>query len=137
MKIAVVTNDGETISQHFGRSRYYKIHTIEDSKVTDTEMRERGTGHFAQQPQAFDHAPHQDLMGRHGYGQAAASRHAQMAAEIADCDVLIAGGMGMGAYESFKSAGLDVILTDRYSIDDAVRAYIDGNLENLFQERTD
>jgi len=100
MKIALVTNDGETISQHFGRSRYYKIYTVEDKNVTNTEMRERETGHFAQGPQPVHDEPHTDPMGRHGFGAAANSRHGMMAAEIFDCDMLIAGGMGAGAYES-------------------------------------
>ncbi|MCD6116221.1 dinitrogenase iron-molybdenum cofactor biosynthesis protein [bacterium] len=138
MKIAVVTNDGESISQHFGRSRYYKIYSVEDKEIKGKEMRERGTGHFAQQPQHHaEDDPHLDATGRHGYGSAAASRHGMMAAEISDCDVLIAGGMGSGAYESFKSAGLDVVLTDKPVIDDAVQAYIDGNLQNLYMQRTD
>jgi len=138
MKIAVVTNDGESISQHFGRSRYYKIYTVEDKEIKGSEMRERGTGHFAQQqPHHADDDPHVDSMGRHGFGAAAASRHQMMAAEISDCDALIAGGMGAGAYESFKSAGLDVVLTDKALIKDAVQAYIEGNLQNLYMQRTD
>ncbi|GBE27764.1 dinitrogenase iron-molybdenum cofactor [bacterium BMS3Bbin03] len=137
MKIALVTNDGETISQHFGRSRYYKIYTVADKKVANTEMRERGTGHFAQQPQPVHDEPHTDPMGRHGYGAAAGSRHGMMAAEISDCDILIAGGMGSGAYESFKAAGLEVILTDYDSIEEAVTGYIEGKIKNLYEERTD
>lgn len=60
-----------------------------------------------------------------------------MAAEIEDCDVLIAGGMGAGAYESFKGAGLEVILTDNYEIKSAVQAYLNGTIKNLYMERTD
>lgn len=60
-----------------------------------------------------------------------------MAREIGDCDVLIAGGMGAGAYESFKAAGLDVILTDIAWIEEAVTALMEGKLRNLASERTD
>jgi len=139
VKIAVVTNDGNIISQHFGRSRYYKIYTVEEGKVVGAEMRERGTGHFAmqQQRQFTEHDPHVDPAGRHGFGREADSRHGMMAAEIGDCDVLIAGGMGAGAYESFKSAGLNVILTDYENIDDAVKAFVEGTIRNLYKERTD
>ena len=137
MKIAVVTNDGDYVSQHFGRSRYFKIYTIEGNRIKGTEMRERGTGHFARQPQTDVHEPHQDPLGRHGFGAEAQSRHAMMAAEISDCDVLIAGGMGAGAYESFKAGGLKVILTDYDSIEEAVTAYMEGKIKNLYEERTD
>jgi predicted Fe-Mo cluster-binding NifX family protein len=59
-----------------------------------------------------------------------------MAEEIADCDILIAGGMGMGAYENFKSTGLEVIMTDESVILEAVQKYLAGNLINLKQQRT-
>ena len=137
MKIAVVTNDGETVSQHFGRSRYYKIFTVENGKVAGTELRERGTGHFAAGEAAEPHGPHHDAAGRHGYGPDAMRRHAAMAAEISDCQVLIAGGMGAGAYQSFRAAGLEVILTDRSGVKEAVQAFLDGALPNLYRERTD
>lgn len=139
MKIAVVTNDGRTVSQHFGRSRYYQIYTIEDGKVVSTELRERGTGHFAGGAMAGAeiHGAHQDSRGRHGYGADAMRKHVMMAAEIGDCQVLIAGGMGAGAYESFKAAGLEVILTDQTYADDAVQSYLSGTLRNLYEERTD
>ena len=140
MKIAVVTNDGDFVSQHFGRSRYYKIYTIEDNTIKGSELRERGTGHFAQPPTG-ERTHHQDAQadpqGRHGYGEEARNKHAAMAAEIGDCQVLIAGGMGSGAYEHFKSAGLEVILTDYASIEEAVTALIEGKIRNLADERTD
>ena len=31
MKIAVITEDGSTVSQHFGRAPYYTVLTVEDS----------------------------------------------------------------------------------------------------------
>ncbi len=139
MKVAIVTNDGEYVSQHFGRSRYYKIYTIENNEIQNVEMRERGTGHFAPGAQNHTHhaTDHVDPQGRHGYGPEAQSRHAMMAREIGDCDVLIAGGMGSGAYESFKAAGLDVILTDIAWIEEAVTALMEDKLRNLASERTD
>lgn len=135
MKIAVVTLDGKTVSQHFGRSPYYSVVTLENGEVKSRELRERRTGHFA--PQGPQHGSDLDERGRHGYGPEARMSHATMAQEISDCQVLIAGGMGSGAYENFREAGLDVILTDMRSIEDAVKAYAAGNLRNLANERTD
>ncbi len=139
MKIAIVTNDGRTISQHFGRSRYYKIYHFEDGQLRDVEMRQRGTGHFAGNAGQHSHGNHEhyDAQGRHGFGPDAMNRHSMMAAEISDCDALIAGGMGSGAYQSFKSAGLDVVLTDKFDSDEAAFTYAKGELINLYRERTD
>jgi len=138
MKVAIVTNDGDFVSQHFGRSRYYKIYEIEDGQILNSKMRERGTGHYAQPDEEPAQPVHQiDAEKGHGFGADAQNRHLQMAAEIADCQVLIAGGMGKGAYESFQNAGLDVILTEYSSIEEAVTAFAENKIKNLYQERTD
>jgi len=140
MKVAIVTMDGETVSQHFGRSPFYKIYTIENNKPVATEMRERGTGHFAAQGQnhhSMDTDSGNIHNGKHGYGADADQKHFSMAQEIKDCDTLIAGGMGSGAYESFRRAGLDVILTDHIKIDDVIHDLIEGKLVNLASSRTD
>ena len=48
MKIAAITDDGQTISQHFGRAPYYVVVTVEDGKVVQHEQREKlGHSHFA------------------------------------------------------------------------------------------
>ena len=136
MKVAIVTMDGNTVSQHFGRSPYFKIFTIENDKIVDEELRERRTGHFARNNQHQEHS-HHNSEGKHGYGADAEAKHRTMADEISDCQVLIAGGMGSGAYQSFFNAGLNVILTDYRNINDAVNALIKGELKNLAASRTD
>ena len=70
---------------------------------------------------------------RHGYGAGAQSRHASMMESIADCQVLIAGGMGWGAYESLKSHNIEGVVTDIADIDEAVKLYLDGKLPNLME----
>lgn len=48
MKIAAITDDGKTISQHFGRAQYYPVATIENGQIVDRELREKpGHAHFA------------------------------------------------------------------------------------------
>ena len=82
-----------------------------------------GHAHFAGEP----HAEGEDPRG-HGFDPAAQSRHASMAAAIADCQVLLARGMGAGAYESMRQASIQPVVTDIASIDEAVQAYLDGTL---------
>jgi len=130
MKIAVISEDGQTISQHFGRAPFYVIVTVEDGKVVNKETRDKmGHRSFAGQPHE-DTAPGE----RHGYGAGAEGRHASMAETIADCQVLIVGGMGWGAYESLKSNNIEAIVTDVTSIDEAVELYLDGELANLMEK---
>ncbi|MEA3450823.1 MAG: NifB/NifX family molybdenum-iron cluster-binding protein [Bacteroidota bacterium] len=132
MKIAVITNDGQTISQHFGRASHYKIFIVENNEITEQETRERKTGHNAQ-GQSHNHEQHDNSQG-HGIGQD--DKHDQMAREIGDCQILIAGGMGIGAYKRFFENGISVMMTDKSDISDAVKLYSEGKLENLYQQRT-
>ncbi len=122
MKIALVTEDGKTISQHFGRAPFYLIATIDDGQITSREMREMlGHAHFAGEPHEAE-TPGQP----HGFGPAEQDRHVRMAQVIADCQVLICRGMGMGAYESMKELGIRPMVTDISGIDEALAAFIGG-----------
>jgi predicted Fe-Mo cluster-binding NifX family protein len=56
-----------------------------------------------------------------------------MAQSIDDCKVLIAGGMGWGAYDSLKSRGIETVVTDVNDIDKAVNLYLQGKLPNLME----
>jgi predicted Fe-Mo cluster-binding NifX family protein len=58
-------------------------------------------------------------------------RHSMMALGTMDCQVIIAGGMGWGAYEKMKDLGVNPIITDVVMVEDAVRQYIAGTLRNI------
>jgi predicted DNA-binding protein (UPF0251 family)/predicted Fe-Mo cluster-binding NifX family protein len=127
MKIAVVTDDELTICQHFGRASLYMVFTIQDGKITGKEKRPKmGHSHFA----AAEGSPHEHS-GPHGFDAASQQKHASMAETIADCQVLITGGMGRGAYESLKSYNIEPVITDINNIDDAVKLQLEGKLPNL------
>jgi predicted Fe-Mo cluster-binding NifX family protein len=126
MNIAVVTEDEATISQHFGRAPYYMVYTIEDGKVTGKERRDKA-GHHTFAAHQMETAPGE----RHGFDSGAQTRHATMAETISDCKVLIAGGMGWGAFESMKSYNIEALVTDVNNMDEAVDRYIKGDLPNL------
>jgi predicted Fe-Mo cluster-binding NifX family protein len=140
MKIAIVTSDGKTVNQHFGRSPYYAIISIENGKIVDAEMRQRGTGHFArnqmQHQHQEEHHHDENKTGLHGYDKGSQEKHNRMAAEISDCKVLIAGGMGRGAYEQFLKNNIKVIMTDKRYLQEVVELFIKGELPNLYMDRT-
>lgn len=124
MKIAAVSEDGLTISQHFGRAPFYIVVTVENNMLVAHEKRDKmGHAQFGGEP----HADGEDPRG-HGFDPAAQSRHASMAAAISDCQVLLARGMGSGAYESMKLAGIQPVVTDIENIDEAVKAFLMGAL---------
>ena len=64
----------------------------------------------------------------HGMDAASHNKHLQMAEAITDCEALLCRGMGMGAYESMKAVGIRPVVTDIAVIDEAVMAYVEGNI---------
>ncbi len=128
MRIAVITDDGNNISRHFGRAPFYAVFTVEDGEIVKREMRDKmGHHQFVHEDGLVDEH------GRHGFGPGSQERHASMAQAITDCDVLLCGGMGWGAFESMKQAGIKTVVTDITDIGEAVQAYLDGTIV----ERTD
>ena len=128
MKIAVVSDDGVTISQHFGRAPFYVVVTIEGDKVTGKETREK-SGHHTFAAHHADVKPGEP----HGYDTGAQVRHANMIEAVSDCQIVVVGGMGWGAYDSLKSSNIEPIVTDVKDIDEAVQRYLDGKLDNLME----
>jgi predicted Fe-Mo cluster-binding NifX family protein len=128
MKIAFVTDDGDTISAHFGRATHYLVVEVVDGSETGREMREKmGHSHFQSE---HDHQ-HEEHAGQpHGFDPASQSRHGSMLAAIDDCSAVICGGMGQGAVYSIQSSGKDLRLTDVSSINEALGLFLADNLPN-------
>ena len=127
MKIAAASDDGVNISQHFGRAPYCVVVTVEEERIVAKETRSK-PGH-----QTFAaHEPPKLAPGeRHGYDDGSEIRHENMAETVSDCQVLLVGGMGWGAYEAMKGYGIEPIATDVKDIDEAIKLYIAGKLHNL------
>ncbi len=112
VKIAVITNDGVMVASHFGMAEYYLVITAQAGEVISQEKRLKP-----------HHQLHPSSEEAHGHD------HVDMLAPIQDCSILFSGGMRSRAYEHARSAGLEVIMVVG-KIDDAVRKYLDGELES-------
>ncbi|MEI7643777.1 MAG: NifB/NifX family molybdenum-iron cluster-binding protein [Chloroflexales bacterium] len=120
MKIAFVCDDGTTIHRHFGRARQYVIVTIEDGRETSREIRAKSACHghdHAGSPQAHHDAAHHDAL----------------LAVIADCQMVVAGGMGAGMDERLRGGGITPIRTRILAIDTAVERYLSGRLTDTIE----
>jgi predicted Fe-Mo cluster-binding NifX family protein len=125
MKIAAITEDGRTISQHFGRAPQYVVVTVEEGRILQRELRDKiSHAHLKEE----DHGNHDEEGAPHGFGPVADNRHGRMAESIADCEALLCRGMGRGAYENMKSRNIRPIVTDIIDIDEAVAAYVSGQI---------
>ncbi len=102
MKIAV-TYDNGNVFQHFGKSKEFKVYDIQDGKVVEAAV--YGT----------DGAGHEEL----------ASVLAQNGV-----DVLICGGLGDGAQAALAQANIQVVSGAEGDADEAVAAFLLGELES-------
>ena len=100
MKIAV-TYDNGNIFQHFGRTESFKVYEVEDGKIVSSEV-----------------------IGSDGIG------HGALTGLLAGnaIQVLICGGLGGGALNALRNAGIEVCAGASGSADEAVEAYLRGDL---------
>ena len=102
MKIAVAYDNG-TIFQHFGKTEFFKVYDVEDNQVVSSE-----------------------IIGSNGTG------HGALAGLLASqaVDVLICGGVGGGAQAALEEAGVKLCAGAQGDADQAVEAYLRGELES-------
>jgi predicted DNA-binding protein (UPF0251 family)/predicted Fe-Mo cluster-binding NifX family protein len=115
-KIAIPTDDGATISPHFGKAPRFVIITVREGAITAREERAKvhhGLGGFAMKG---------DL-----------SFHEALVEPILDCNVVLAGGIGWGAYELLREKQLRPILTEVTDISEAVARLIAGTLSDQIE----
>jgi predicted Fe-Mo cluster-binding NifX family protein len=126
MKVAVITEDGQTISQHFGRAPYYLVFMVEDGEIVGKELRDK-VGHRQFAHEDHDHGSEHDPRG-HGFGAHSEAKHARMIDSIQDCAAIIVRGMGRGAYLAMEQANIRPFVTELADAEEAVRAYLAGTL---------
>lgn len=128
MKIAIASDDGLNISQHFGRAAYYIVYTIEGDKIVSKEVRDKVGHHsFIEGPDAVSC---HDKGGEHGMDAASQNKHRSMLSAAEDCKYIVAGHMGGGAYRSMMEQGIEPLLTDIKDPDEVIKAILEDRFEN-------
>ena len=131
MRIAAVSDDGAKIAPDFGRARQVLVFLVEDRSIVSHEVREKVPDARQQGEQEAKPRDPNDHFAGHRVGPGPRSRYDEMAATIGDCDVVLAGGMGTGAYNALRGYGIEPIITDIDDVEMAVKAFIDGTIRNL------
>ena len=117
MKIAVASDDGTSVSQHFGRASSYVVFSVEEGKVTGREVRSKAH-HHGTEP---EHGRSRESGSHHG-----GHNHGGMVSPIADCAVVLAAGMGQGAYDSMRAQGIEPAFVRAGKAEDGVADYLAG-----------
>ena len=105
MKVAVTYENG-AVFPHFGHTEQFKLYTIENGSIADTQIVDtNGSGHGA------------------------------LAGLLSDLNVniLICGGIGMGAQNALEEAGIQLYGGVSDTADEAVNALLAGNLKFDFK----
>jgi predicted Fe-Mo cluster-binding NifX family protein len=124
IKIGVVTDDGRTVSPHFGMAQFYLVFEIEDGVIKGKEMRPKaqhthhGGGH------ADSGIMHEGDDDHHGHGE--------MLSNVGDCKALIARGMGQPMHDAILQMGIRPYVTKIAGAEEAARAYVDGTLDDVW-----
>lgn len=110
-----------TVSAHFGMANHYLVYDIEGGVVKGKEAREK-----------IGHGAHPHAGGHHAEGSAGEKPglHESMLSNVADCDVVIARGMGRPMYESIRASGKKAFITRTQLADDAAKALAEGRLDD-------
>jgi predicted Fe-Mo cluster-binding NifX family protein len=95
MKIAVPTNDGHSMAEHFGQSSEFLVFGVKDGQIENCERRVN-TGCHADGYCSIENASGPDV-------------HAEMAASLQGCDIVLCLGMGKRAAEALKAGGISPI----------------------------
>lgn len=121
-KIAFVTDDGQTVSRHFGRAKHYVIFRVEAGQILEKLQIEKPR-HDHQHGHVHLHdSDHHDDHDEH------AAHHAEMFALLQDCDVVITRGIGDGARQALTKMSIRLIITDFPSIEDALQSYLNDGM---------
>ncbi len=121
--IAIVTDDGTTVSSHFGRALFYEVITFADGKAVRQERREKAGHHsFASEERHDDDGHH--------HGESHQRRHQTMLSPVLDCAAVISRGMGQGAVDHLRQSNLVPVLTGLHTIDEVIKAVAEGSLDH-------
>jgi predicted Fe-Mo cluster-binding NifX family protein len=121
VKIAIASDDGISLSSHFGRCRSFLVYDVDGGKITGLEVRTNGFTAFAKGEcdgqEVHLHAPH---------------NHADIVEALRDCRVVLCGGMGWRAAEEFQSRGIQpLVVKFPGPAAEAVAAYLAGTLPSV------
>ncbi len=133
MKIAIPSNDGVTISAHFGRSKGFIIAEINDNQVISKNYLYNDFTHHS-----HAHHNHNDINAHHhshehhNHNDSDAHHHSHdgVFEALKDCEAVISRGMGRLLYDELVSNNKTIFITNINDVDESLMEFIKGNLDN-------
>jgi len=116
MKIGIASDDKVNIANHFGRTLGFVIAEVSDGKIVAEEYRKNDFSMHMQQG-GHEH-------GSHGHS------HSAILTALADCQMVLARGMGRRIYDDLRGADIESVITDQATVAGALEAYLAGTLKD-------
>ncbi|MFZ2323583.1 MAG: NifB/NifX family molybdenum-iron cluster-binding protein [Ignavibacteriaceae bacterium] len=117
MKIAVATDDNQTVAGHVGRCGTFIVFETDESKILNKEIRENSFTHHKQLEEHNEE-----------HGQHRGHNHHSLIDGLKDCAALIFNHGGWRLIEDLKAHNIIPVLTDEKLAEDAVSKYLKGEL---------
>ena len=119
-RIAVPSDDGLTIAQHFGKCRAFVVFDTEGKQIVKVEVRSNGATACA----------HGGCQGHGQHTHDHVGGHAGFVALLHDCSIVLCLGMGSGAAEALRHGGVTpVMVGEPASVREALDRYLEGRLD--------
>ena len=109
MKIAIASDDKDSISHHFGKALGFVIFDILDNKIVSKDYREN--------------------VGKNS-GECGSCNHSVMINNIKDCEVVISYGMGQRIYNDLIKSKITPLVTEEDNVEDALKKFLKNQLIN-------
>ena len=124
MKIAIPSDEGTYLSQHFGKTLGFTIFEVDNGHILKQEYRPNTfTGHALGQHQEHQHhGPEHEEHAQHSHNRILNALH--------DCEVVIAGGMGRRLVDDLTEAGKRIIITTQIETSKAVEMFLADELKS-------
>jgi len=123
MKVAVASDDGREICQHFGRTRGFAVFEIENNVIKSKEYVPNTFTAHAVNNNAGEHK-------HHANGPGHVHSHDSILNALKDCKAVICCGMGQRLVVDLQNAGIEPIRTNVTDVDQSVDLYIQQVLKD-------
>jgi predicted Fe-Mo cluster-binding NifX family protein len=111
MRIAIPTNDKETLFKRSGQAKGFLVADISGNGFSVVDYRKNSHSH---------HHHHGEDEGHHGHS------HKEITDALGDCDFLVVNMIGKHFGGDLKEAGIKIFKTDKVTVNEAINHFIEN-----------
>jgi len=131
LKFAFVTKNKKNIVGTFGSTKYFKVFSVENGKITSDEEREVFVDEADNSvPNIMENSGDSGPKFSLNVVDKSKEKHMKIAKSISDCNVVIARGMCANAWDSIEKFKMEPILTTNKDFESTIKEYLEGSLVN-------